>query len=128
MSLAGEDKDNTIIDQFPVARFGGQAIIVAASDITVSGFTLTNFGLAIQIAYWKDVEKTHSYISNDKVVGNRIINSNYSIWVETGNDFAIKNNEIFNSSLSGIMLYPQAHNGIISGNTSLTERSLEFPQ
>jgi parallel beta-helix repeat protein len=121
LSLIGEDLDSTVINQLPF-RYGGATIQVAASNVTISGFTITNYNVAIVLRNWVSVQKHNSYISNCKIVNNKIGNGQYGIWVETGDSFVIKNNYLYNNSHAAIMLYPSSRNGVISENNIMANR------
>jgi parallel beta-helix repeat protein len=115
LSLMGEDPDNTIIDSQPIP-YGGSALSVAASNVTISGFTVTNSGGIAEGGTAIVLQSPRSYVFNCQIIGNKIMNSHEGIWVEAGDKFVIKNNQI-STTANGIYLYPRALNGIISENT-----------
>lgn len=122
LSLIGQDSANTIIDTQPVL-YGGIIISVNASNVTVSGFTIT-FTNASYSDCAIDVGEGYAYdTENCKIIDNTIVNNIYGIWVYEADNFVIENNDISDNSLWGIMLYPLATNGTISGNT-LTDNGL----
>jgi parallel beta-helix repeat protein len=127
LSLIGEDVSSTIVNQIPLPYgYGGITITVAASDVTISGLTITNSGLAIQLRNWAAVQENGSYISNVRIIGNKILNSEEGIWVETGNNVVLKNNEISGSYNFAIHVYPQGRNVLISENNIIGNGLAKF--
>jgi nitrous oxidase accessory protein NosD len=110
LSLIGEDPMNTIIiGASSTLRENSIAIRLAAPNITISGFTLTNFRVAIAIVNY-DAEP---YPSGCKIVNNTIVNNSEGIRPQR-NDLLISKNNITQNNC-GITGY-NTENVIITEN------------
>jgi nitrous oxidase accessory protein len=89
LSLIGEDPANTVIRGFSTYDDNGIAIRLVAPNITVSGFTVTGFRVAIAIVNY-DAEP---YPSGCKIVNNNIVNNSEGIRPQR-NDVLISGNNI----------------------------------
>jgi len=115
LSLVGEDPKNTIIQGNYSHRPGGTAIRVAATDVTVSGFTITNCRVAItNVNYGAE-----AYPSGCKIINNNIVNNSEGIRPRA-NNVLISGNNITNCG-TGISGYNTKSITIV-GN-SITENS-----
>jgi len=113
LSLIGEDPANTIIIGAPRAlRENDIAIRLAAPNITVSGFTLTNFRVAIAIVNYH----AEPYPSGCKIVNNNIINNSEGIRPQR-NDLLVSGNNITKNN-AGITGYNTENVVIIRNNIS----------
>ena len=110
LSLIGEDPANTIIIGASSAlRENGIALRLAAPNITISGFTLTNFRVAIAVVNYY----AEPYPSGCKIVKNNIINNSEGIRPQR-NDLLVLENNITKNNV-GISGY-DAENVIITRN------------
>ena len=88
LTLTGEDLKNTIIQgNFSNLR-RDTAIRVAAPDVTISGFTITDCRVAITIVNYSGEE----YPSGCKIVNNNIVNNSEGIRPRAGNVLVSGNN------------------------------------
>ncbi|MCW4047109.1 MAG: right-handed parallel beta-helix repeat-containing protein [Candidatus Bathyarchaeota archaeon] len=109
LSLIGENPTNTIIDQQSAPHH--PTIQVNAANVTISGFTIKNYEVAIVIPYGG------GSVENCSIINNKILNGDNGIWVADATNFTIKNNVISGNRQWGIFLYPRAVNGTITENT-----------
>jgi nitrous oxidase accessory protein len=116
LSLIGEDPVNTIIIGASNAlRENGIAIRLAAPNVTVSGFTLSNFRVAIAIVNYN----VEPYPSGCKIVNNNIINNSEGIRPQR-NDLLISENNITKNN-AGITGYNTENVVITRNNISENE-------
>jgi nitrous oxidase accessory protein len=110
LSLIGEDPANTVIlGAFSTYDENGVAIRLAAPRITISGFTITNFRVAIAIVNYY----AEPYPSGCKIINNNIVNNSEGIRPQR-NDLLISGNNITKNN-GGITGY-NTENVIINGN------------
>ena len=111
LSLIGEDPENTVIlGVFSMYPENDVAIRLAAPNITISGFTITNCRVAIAIANYY----AEPYPSGCKITNNNIINNAEGIRPQR-NDLLISGNNITGNYACGIA-GSRAENIFISGN------------
>ena len=93
--LIGEDPANTVILGASSNQYDkGVAIRLAAPSITISGFTITNFRVAIATANYG----AEPYPSGCKIINNNIVNNSEGIRPQR-NDLLISENNIANNSV-----------------------------
>jgi parallel beta-helix repeat protein len=110
LSLVGEDPANTVILGASSNLYDkGTAVRLAAPDITISGFTITNFRVAVAIANY-DAEP---YPSGCKITNNNIVNNSEGIRPQRNNLLISENNITKNTG--GITGY-NTENVIITRN------------
>ena len=110
LTLIGENPPNTILlGAFSNLYDKGTAIRLAAPNITVSGFTITNFRVAIAVANYG----AEPYPSGCKIINNNILNNSEGIRPQR-NNLLISGNNITNN-IGGITGY-NTENVIIAGN------------
>jgi nitrous oxidase accessory protein NosD len=110
LSLIGEDPANTVILGASSNLYDkGTAVRLAAPDITISGFTITNFRVAIALANY-DAEP---YPSGCKITNNNIVNNSEGIRPQRNNLLISENNITKNTG--GITGY-NTENIVIRGN------------
>ncbi len=110
LSLIGEDPANTVIlGAFSTYLENGIAIRLAAPNITISGFTITNFRVAIAVVNYY----AEPYPSGCKIINNNIVNNSEGIRPQR-NDLLISGNNI-TKNYGGITGY-STENVIITGN------------
>ena len=89
LSLMGEDPANTVILGASSTYYeNGIAIRLAAPNITVSGFTITNFKVAIAIVNYN----AEPYPSGCKIINNNIVNNAEGIRPQRNNLLIAENN------------------------------------
>jgi len=114
LSLIGEDPANTmILGAFSMYPENDVAIRLAAPNITISGFTITNCRVAIAIVNYY----AEPYPSGCKIINNNIVNNSEGIRPQR-NDLLILGNNITKNQ-GGITGY-NIENVIIAGN-NITE-------
>ena len=114
LSLIGEDPSNTIIlGTFSNLYDKGMAIRLAAPNTTISGFTITNFRVAIATANYG----AEPYPSGCKIINNNIVNNSEGIRPQR-NDLLILENNIAKNGV-GIAGY-NTENVLITQN-NITE-------
>ena len=110
LSLIGEDPANTVILGASSTYYeNGFAIRLAAPNITVSGFTITNFRVAIAIVNYN----AELYPSGCKIINNNIVNNAEGIRPQRNNLLISENNITKNNG--GITGY-NTENVIITRN------------
>jgi nitrous oxidase accessory protein NosD len=110
LSLIGEDPANTVILGASSNLYDkGTAVRLAAPDITISGFTITNFRVAVATANY-DAEP---YPSGCKITNNNIVNNSEGIRPQRNNLLISENNITKNTG--GITGY-NTENVVIRGN------------
>jgi nitrous oxidase accessory protein NosD len=110
LSLIGEDPENTVIlGAFSLYPEDDVAIRVAAPNVTLSGFTITNCPVAIAIANYY----AEPYPSGCRIINNNIVNNSEGIRPQR-NDVFISGNNITGNQ-AGITGY-NAENVVITGN------------
>ncbi len=111
LSLTGEDPENTIIrGLFNTTYSRPDAVQVAAPNVTISGFTITNCSVGIEVAnYYHE-----PYPSGCKIINNNIVNNSEGIRPQR-NDLLISGNNITGNPGGGITGY-DAENIVITGN------------
>lgn len=110
LSLVGEDPANTVILGASSSLYDkGTAVRLAAPDITISGFTITNFRVAVAIANYG----AEPYPSGCKITNNNIVNNSEGIRPQRNNLLISENNITKNTG--GITGY-NTENVIITGN------------
>lgn len=115
LALVGEDPKNTIIQGNFSYRLKGTAIRVAAPDVTISCFTITNCRVGItNVNYCAE-----PYPSGCKIINNNIVNNSEGIRPRK-NDVLISGNNISNCG-TGISGY-DVKSIVITGN-NITENS-----
>lgn len=95
ITLLGENRDTTIID----ANKSGSPILLIASDVTISGFTIQNS------TGGNDPAGILLYMlcNNNSIIGNKIINNNFGIHLRYSSNTSIKNNIITQNKRFGIL-------------------------
>jgi nitrous oxidase accessory protein len=110
LSLIGEDPENTVVLGASSNRYENAiAIRLAAPNITISGFTITNFRVAIAIVNYN----AEPYPSGCKIINNNIVNNSEGIRPQR-NDLLISGNNITKNN-GGITGY-NTENVIITRN------------
>ena len=110
LSLIGEDPANTVILGASSTYYeNGFAIRLAAPNINISGFTITNFRVAIAIINYN----AEPYPSGCKIINNNIVNNSEGIRPQRNNLLISENNITKNNS--GITGY-NTENVIITRN------------
>jgi len=110
ISLIGEDSENTIIfGLFNSYSASTPGIRVAAPNVTISGFTITNFQTAIAIANYNK----EAFPSGCKIIFNNIVNNSEGIRPQRS-DLLIYGNNI-TKNRTGIAGW-NTENIVISGN------------
>ena len=112
LSLIGEDPENTVIlGLFSIHSSGSTAAIrVAAPNVTISGFTITNCTTGIAIANYY----AESYPSGCRIIGNNIVDNGEGIRSQRS-DLFISGNNITRNQGGGITGW-NTENIIITGN------------
>ena len=111
LSLIGEDPGNTVIlGVFSMYPENDVAIRLAAPNVTLSGFTITNCRVAIAIANYY----AEPYPSGCKIINNNIVNNSEGIRPQR-NNLLISGNNITRHPGGGITGY-NTENIIIAGN------------
>lgn len=114
LSLIGEDPANTmILGAFSMYPEDDVAIRLAAPNITISGFTITNCRVAIAIVNYY----AEPYPSGCKIINNNIVNNSEGIRHQR-NDLLISGNNITKNQ--GAITGYNTENVIITGN-NITE-------
>ncbi len=115
LSLIGEDpEDTTILGVFGMYPENDVAIRLAAPNVTLSGFTITNCPVAIAIANYY----AEPYPSGCRIINNNILNNSEGIRPQR-NDLLISGNNITGNTGCGIS-GSFAENIVITGN-NITE-------
>jgi parallel beta-helix repeat protein len=110
LALIGEDPANTVILGASSNLYDkGTAVRLAAPDITISGFTITNFRVAVAIANYG----SEPYPSGCKITNNNIVNNSEGIRPQRNNLLISENNITKNTG--GITGY-NTENVIITRN------------
>jgi len=122
LSLIGEDPKNTIIQGNYSNIRGGTAIRVAAPDVTISGFTITDCRVAITIVNYAGEE----YPSGCQIINNNIVNNSEGIRPRTGN-VLISGNNISKCS-TGISGYDTKKIVIIGNNITENGHGINIGQ
>jgi nitrous oxidase accessory protein NosD len=111
LSLIGEDPENTVIlGAFSRHPENDVAIRLAAPNITISGFTITNCSVAIAVANYY----AEPYPSGCRITNNNIVNNAEGIRPQR-NDLLISGNNITGNYAYGIS-GSNAENIVITGN------------
>jgi nitrous oxidase accessory protein NosD len=122
LSLIGEDANGTIIngryELYYPRPWGWNTVTIGASDVLISGFTITNCEHAVAINPYSGSLNTHN-LSRIRIIGNNIENSHMGIFEPSGglrirdhNVYISANN--FTNLLGGLSL--TSSDSIISNN------------
>jgi parallel beta-helix repeat protein len=107
LTLIGQNQSNTVID----GSNTGAAVIVTASNVTISGFTIQHAGSP---PYGKGIYL--SYTSHNVTIsGNTVRSNTWGIWADDGSGHLISDNRILNNTDRGVYLNFN-NNSTISGN------------
>jgi parallel beta-helix repeat protein len=128
VSLIGEDRSNTIVDAGGDGSTGSNAISVTTNSVHVSGFTVRNGMIGINIRRKATATTIEGNILSNNVYGvivssnsntirgNQFIDNEYSgVETEQSSDNVIDQN-VFEKNGWGIFLW-ESHNNLVSGNT-----------
>jgi len=102
LTLQGERKENTTVVGFGT----GDVIQVTASNVQVSGFTVTNGSVGIEL----------DYVVNCLIEGNIAHSNGYGMSIYSSDSNTIRRMEVHSNSNVGIMIY-RSKNNLITENT-----------
>ncbi|MCW4016772.1 MAG: right-handed parallel beta-helix repeat-containing protein [Candidatus Bathyarchaeota archaeon] len=115
LTLLGEDSQNTILDMPQIKYEPYAAIVIAANNVTVSGFTIKNSNIGIALESDFPGPEGLRYPLGCKITGNNFINNSGGVASFYGSYLTLSGNN-FTENDNGIYQHSSSNNTISSNN------------
>jgi len=121
VSLVGENTEATVISGSQVSS----VVTVSASNVEISGFTITNSGAEWEGNWW-DSGILLVNCSGCRIENNSLVSNWCGIWLQGSANNTIARNEANNNQMRGLVLVESANNTLVENHVANNEEGISL--